>query len=117
MQIEAGIPGSATNGHGSTAAHESALAREFHDVLIDIEDLVKSATSLSGEELARARAKLNARMTAAKESVQRVGDATAGRVRDSARATDSYVHTHPWQAIGVASVVGVLLGFVLSRRG
>ena len=36
--------------------------------------------------------------------------------KDTARATDDYVHDHPWQAIGIAAAVGVVVGLLMNRR-
>jgi ElaB/YqjD/DUF883 family membrane-anchored ribosome-binding protein len=33
------------------------------------------------------------------------------------RATDDYVHEHPWRAVGVAAAVGFLVGLLVNRRG
>jgi ElaB/YqjD/DUF883 family membrane-anchored ribosome-binding protein len=33
-----------------------------------------------------------------------------------ARATDDYVHEHPWKSIGVAAGVGLLVGLLIGRR-
>ncbi len=38
------------------------------------------------------------------------------RSKEAARATDEYVHDHPWQAVGVAAGVGFLLGMLIARR-
>ena len=38
------------------------------------------------------------------------------KTRQAAKATDEYVHEHPWHAVGVAAVVGFLLGALISRR-
>jgi len=94
----------------------SALSREAHNFLADIEDLVKATTSLTGEDLARAKAKLAERITAAKASVAKMGGAVADRTRDAAQATDSYVHERPWQAIGIGAGLGVLVGLLIARR-
>lgn len=40
----------------------------------------------------------------------------ADRVRSGARATDHYVHDHPWQSIGIGAAVGVVVGVLLARR-
>ena len=101
----------------TTAADASPVAREVRGFLADIEDLVMSTTSLTGEELARAKAKIAERVAAAKASVTRMGGIVADRARDTARTTDAYVHDRPWQAMGIAAAAGLLIGFVLSRRG
>lgn len=94
----------------------SALSREAHNFLADIEDLVKATTSLTGEDLARAKAKLSERITAARASVERMGGTIADGTRHAAQATDGFVHERPWQAIGIGAAFGVLVGFLIARR-
>lgn len=89
---------------------------ELHNFLADIEDLVKAATSLTGEELDRAKAKLNERVMSAKVSVEEFGGEIADQARKGADATNEYVHHQPWQAIGTGAAVGLLLGYLLARR-
>ena len=89
---------------------------EFHSFVADIEDLVKATTSMTGEDLAQARAKLNARVSAARESVADLGGAAAAQARDAARVTNGFVHDNPWQAIGIGAALGVLVGFALASR-
>ena len=38
------------------------------------------------------------------------------KARELARTADDYVRENPWQAIGVVALLGVTLGFLLSRR-
>lgn len=94
----------------------SALSREAQGLLADIEDLVKATTSLTGEDLARAKARLTERIGAARASVERMGGALADGTRHAARATDGFVHERPWQAIGIGAALGVLVGFLIARR-
>jgi ElaB/YqjD/DUF883 family membrane-anchored ribosome-binding protein len=93
------------------------ISSEFKNFLSDVEDLVKQATQLTGEELARAQEKLNARIVAAKESVSDVGAAVSDRARSAAQVTNEYVHEQPWKVISIGAAFGLLLGFVLARRG
>lgn len=125
MTTKSNFPDSGANGQGddllttalaTAPATASPVAREVHSFLADIEDLVKSTTSLTGEDLARAKAKLAERVAVAKASVARMGGAIADRARDTARTTDAYVHDRPWQAMGIAAAAGLLIGFVLMRR-
>ncbi|MGD0490352.1 MAG: hypothetical protein ABSC32_02290 [Steroidobacteraceae bacterium] len=39
------------------------------------------------------------------------------RARDFVHSADDYVRSNPWQALGVMAMIGVTLGYVLSRRG
>jgi ElaB/YqjD/DUF883 family membrane-anchored ribosome-binding protein len=90
--------------------------REVNNLLADIEDLFKSMTSLTGADLARARAQLEARLAAAKESAQKIGGAIAERARDGANAADGYVHAQPWTAIGIGAALGLVIGIAIARR-
>jgi len=94
----------------------SAVSREVHSFLADIEDLVKATTSLTGEDLARARAKLTERVAAARASVEKMGGALVDGTRHAAQATDGFVHERPWQAIGIGAALGLMAGFLLARR-
>lgn len=94
----------------------SALSREARNFLADIEDLVKATTSLTGEELVHAKAKLAERITAAKASVDQMGGAIADGTRQAAQTTDRFVHERPWQAVGIGAALGVLVGLLIARR-
>ncbi len=94
----------------------NGISNEFKSFLGDVEDLVKQATTLTGEDLARAKAKLSARIGAAKESVSDASVAISDRARNAAHFTNEYVHEQPWKSISIGAAFGLLLGFVLSRR-
>jgi len=89
---------------------------ELHNFIADIEDLVKEATTLTGDDLNRAKAKLSARLESAKTSANELGGNIAKRSRHAAVVTNDYVHEQPWKAIGTGAVVGLLAGYILARR-
>ena len=89
---------------------------EFRNFLSDIEDLIKATTSMSGDDLARAKTALNARIVKAKQSVEKMGDDIAAQARHTAEVTNSYVHERPWQSMGIVAAVGILIGVALARR-
>jgi ElaB/YqjD/DUF883 family membrane-anchored ribosome-binding protein len=109
--------GAPTDGGDSGDGAHSGVAREYHAFLSDVQDLLSSATSMTAEDFARAKAKLSARISAARASVGRAGSAVADRARNSAKATDHYVREQPWQAVGISAVAGLLIGLLLGRRG
>ena len=94
----------------------SGVSREFKSFLTDIEELIKTTTSMTSEDVARVRGEINARIKAARESIKESGDDVSGRARDTAKQANKYVHEQPWQAIGVGALVGLFLG-LLARRG
>lgn len=94
----------------------AALPAEVRDFVTDIGDLITATTSLAGADLARARAKLVERASAAKASLLMMGSAVGDRARQTARATDTYVHEQPWKAIGIGTLLGLTIGVLLARR-
>lgn len=98
--------------HGASCG----VTGEFKNFLADVEDLFKSTTSLTGDDLARAKAKITARIDAAKESVEDMSASLAQQARRSATMTNNYVHEQPWTVIGVGAAVSFMLGFLLARR-
>jgi ElaB/YqjD/DUF883 family membrane-anchored ribosome-binding protein len=119
MQINSGS-NNPTNNHsnldGSFRKVASGVSNEFHNFLCDIEDLFKSTTSLTGDDLARAKAKITARIDSAKESVEDAGASISQHARKTAAMTNTYVHEQPWTVIGAGAAVSFLLGFLLARR-
>lgn len=125
MQTEPLLTEPASNGHSATSASKDAgadsapsgIAQEFQDFVADIEDLIKASTSLTGDDLARAKANLNARVAAARAYVEEMPGAISARARNTAKVADGYVREQPWQAMGITAAAGLLIGFLLGRHG
>lgn len=94
----------------------NSTSSELHNFIADIEDLVKEATTLTGEDLSKAKEKLSARLSEAKESAAEMGGVLTQRARKSAAYTNEYVHEQPWKAIGAGAAAGLIIGFALARR-
>jgi ElaB/YqjD/DUF883 family membrane-anchored ribosome-binding protein len=71
-----------------------------------------ATADVAGEKVGEARKRVAAALESGKELY--------GRVRQKAvegtKAADQAVQEHPYQAIGIAVGVGVLIGFLLARR-
>lgn len=94
----------------------SNASSEFHNFIADVEDLVKETTTLTGEDLTRAKARLTDRLAEAKETAMSMGSDIATRAKKGAAATDEFVHEQPWKSIGAGAAIGLVLGFLLARR-
>ena len=126
MQTEPLITELASNGHsaGSTStknpaarAAPSGITREFQNFVADMEDLIKASTSLTGDDFARAKANLSARVAAARAFVEEMPGTISDRARNTVKVADDYVREQPWQTIGIGAAVGLFIGFLLGRRG
>ena len=63
---------------------QSAIAREYHALLSDLEHLIGTATSMSSEELSSAKAALGARIDAARSTIGHAGEVVMDRAKRSA---------------------------------
>jgi ElaB/YqjD/DUF883 family membrane-anchored ribosome-binding protein len=70
------------------------------------------ATERGDSEKGQLRAKLDAAVEKAQAACERLEEKTVA----AAKATDKTIREHPYQAIGIAFGVGVLIG-VLAARG
>ncbi len=92
------------------------LINDFKVVVADAEALLKATADQGGEAVAAARAKAEASLDEAKARMADAQAALLVRTKAAARATDEYVHTHPWQSIGAAAGVGMVIGLLIGRR-
>jgi ElaB/YqjD/DUF883 family membrane-anchored ribosome-binding protein len=92
------------------------LVNDFKVVIADAEALLKATAGQGGEALAAARARAEESLAAAKARMAEAQAALLVRTRAAAKATDEYVHMHPWKAIGVAAGVGLVIGMLIGRR-
>lgn len=92
------------------------LVNDFKVVIADAEALLKATAGQGGEALAAARARAEESLAAAKARMSEAQAALLVRTKAAAKATDEYVHMHPWKAIGVAAGVGLVIGMLIGRR-
>ena len=92
------------------------LVDEFSSVLTEAEDMLKRAANETGDKAKDLRAQVEAKLLAAKLQLQELQGLAADRAKEAARATDDYVHDHPWQMVGFAAAVGFVAGLLMNRR-
>ncbi|MBS0612619.1 MAG: DUF883 domain-containing protein [Proteobacteria bacterium] len=89
---------------------------EFKSFIDDVEEIVSRVADLNDPEVARLRDRLRDSMSSVKEALTDGADRVRQRAREVAGGTDDYVRENPWQALGIAALVGVAIGFLASRR-
>lgn len=102
--------------HDYTALTKQQLIADFKVVLADAEALIQATAAEGGEILASAREKARESLDSAKVKLAEAQAAVSAKSRVAADATDEYVHSHPWEAVGIAAGVGLLIGLLLGRR-
>ena len=78
--------------------------------------LSKDIVAAAGEATGALKNFSGQTLSSAKEALSGANTAVAVRAKEFAGVTDGYARTHPWQAIGAAAAVGVVLGLLLARR-
>ncbi|HEY0561739.1 MAG TPA: YqjD family protein [Methylophilus sp.] len=92
------------------------LVNDFKVVVADAEALLKATASQSGEKFAEMRAKTEQSLSAARAKLADAQSVVVAKTKDTAKATDVYVHDNPWKAIGIAAGVGLVIGVLISRK-
>jgi ElaB/YqjD/DUF883 family membrane-anchored ribosome-binding protein len=92
------------------------LIADFNVVVADAEALLKATANQGGEKVAEVRAKAEESLRVVKARMLDAQEALVIKTRAAAQATDVYVHENPWNAVGVAAALGLLIGFLIGRR-
>jgi len=88
------------------------LVRDIKVVLRDAEELIKATAGDLSEKTKEARVRLGAAMERARESCHKLeAKAIAG-----AKATDRIIRENPYQSIGLAFGLGLLVGVLVNRK-
>lgn len=97
-------------------ANYERLVGDLKTVIVDAEDLMKAAASATGEKAVELREKAAVALRRAREGVLDLQDTAIQQGKRVARATDDFVHDHPWKAVGIAAGVGFLIGLLVNRK-
>ena len=92
------------------------LVTDFKVLIADTEDLLRASAGSAGEKLADARVKAQQALADARANLARAETVAVERARVGARIVDDSVRENPWAAIGIATGIGLLVGWMLGRR-
>jgi ElaB/YqjD/DUF883 family membrane-anchored ribosome-binding protein len=100
----------------STDQTRAKIADEFATAMSEAQDMLQRAASETGDRARDLRSQVETKLLHAKLRLQELEGEAVDRAKNAARATDDYVHDHPWQAIGIAAIVGFVVGLLMNRR-
>ncbi len=92
------------------------LIDDLTAVIRDAENLLRATAAQTGEKVDEMRARAEQSVRMAKERLSGIEEETLKHARVLAGEADEYVRGNPWQAVGVAAGVGLVLGLLMSRR-
>jgi ElaB/YqjD/DUF883 family membrane-anchored ribosome-binding protein len=82
----------------------------------DSEVLLKATAGDLGEKAGEARRRLARALERAKATGAELQELTIASAEAAAKSTDSVIRHHPYESIGLAFGIGVLLGVLVSRK-
>lgn len=92
------------------------LMDDLHTVIRDAEGLLKATAAQTGEKVQEFRARAEESVRQAKARLATVEEEALQRAKALAGDADVYVKANPWQAVGIAAGIGLVLGLLISRR-
>lgn len=92
------------------------LLDEIREILDNAEQLFDDKKKSSEAELKKLKEALNTQVEKAKEQFGDLQKDTFESAKQVAKQTDTIVQGNPYKAMGVAGVIGLLLGVLISKR-
>ena len=97
-------------------AREEDFVHQVKHSLDEAERMLQQAAEATGDKAEELRESAMRSLKRTREHLYSTQDEIMARGRRAARVTDDYVHDNPWRAVGVAGLVGVLIGALICRR-
>ena len=103
-----------TKGHNEI--HSDQLIGDFKALMADAEALIKATASHEDGAVASIRSKALDTLTNAKENLSLLEGPLSEKAKLVAEGADDFVHRKPWEAVGVAAGLGLLIGLLIRRH-
>jgi ElaB/YqjD/DUF883 family membrane-anchored ribosome-binding protein len=96
----------------TTEQANERLTSDLKAVVRDAEELLKTTAGQAGEKVSEVRKRLATALESAKATCHRLEEKTIA----AAKATDRTIRDHPYESIGIAFGVGLLVGVLVARK-
>ena len=92
------------------------LLSDIKVVASDAEAILRETASLTGDNVAILRARIDERLQDLKVHLADAQASLVERGKSCACTCNSCVRENPWQSVGIATVVGLAVGIIIGRR-
>jgi ElaB/YqjD/DUF883 family membrane-anchored ribosome-binding protein len=96
----------------TTEQTNEKLASDLKSLAHDADELMKATAGQTGEKVSEVRTRLARALESAKATCQRLEEKTVA----AAKATDHAIREHPYESIGIAFGLGLLVGVLVARK-
>ena len=93
-------------------ANMEKLGTDLNELSRDTEAVLHETAGQAGEKMKELRGRLTKTLESAKATYRLVGEKTVA----GAKVADKSIREHPYESIGVAFGVGLLIGVLVGRR-
>jgi ElaB/YqjD/DUF883 family membrane-anchored ribosome-binding protein len=105
-------------GAARVAARQARVAanQEVRKLIADVEELIRRVGDAADPELARLRAKVESTVATTRKAISDGTEQVQRQAKEAFETSDRYVRDQPWEAIGIAAIAGLAVGFLVGRR-
>ncbi len=96
------------------ARSPESTAVELNRVVAQAEELLKSLGDEGGAAYDAVRERVQRTVEQAKTKLSGASHRARAAANDAARATDTYVHDHPWESVAYGAAAGAAIGVLLA---
>jgi ElaB/YqjD/DUF883 family membrane-anchored ribosome-binding protein len=101
---------------GSRGEQLADARSELGDFVDEVLELLSGARDRGQEELSELRERVKGSAQRLKEGAQKSQAELRAAAESAASRADDYAHENPWQLAGIAAVLGLAIGVMISRR-
>lgn len=98
------------------SSRDNRIALDLRQLVDDAEHLLHDVADTGDQRFAALRVNFEAQLQRIRTRLDDLGDSAAATARDAMRATEHTVRQHPYEVIGAAAAIGLLIGALLARR-
>lgn len=99
-----------------TQASTQKLVADLKVLLDDAEALARETAGQAGDKVAALQLRMQQSAADLKPRLAYAEALLEERTKAAAGSADSYVRTHPWNAMGIAAGAALLIGILVGRR-
>lgn len=98
------------------ANSKEKLVGDLRNLVADAEELLKATASQAGEKIGVARQKIEQSLIEGKKALADAEKTLVKKSKEAADVADDYVRENPWNAVGIAAGVGLILGLLIRGK-
>ena len=100
---------------GETTSRDR-LVSDLKTLVADAEELLRATASQAGDKIAVARQKIEQSLIEGKKALADAEKNLVQKSKEAADVADDYVRENPWNAVGIAAGIGLLVGLLIRGK-